>query len=711
MVAEDEEQSDVFSELSESELMAIATGSVSHSRDAYSRACRRVKTVELSHVLSNLSSSNISLANALIGDKGAIALAEALCNNPVVMSLNLRACSIVDGGTRAIADMLRENMTLICIDLSFNQIDNPAGLALVEAIATNSVLEELSVANNRLGDPFVQAAASHLFEHPSLRTLDIGGNRFSAKSGELLATLVRGNEENVKFCSPLTGLYVGMNNLGGTYKMIKGVEMLCGAAFSPHSTLLSLDLCFNGIDDETGVVLGQQFAESRSLQLLDVSHNRLKANAAFAFAAALKENVTLQVLKMGWNPLGIDATCAIIRSMGKRSALRSLRIENTSDINRGGGEQDALFAADEVASKFLKRGQSVPHVVVEYPDRSRSVVVSADRPSPSAPPTAPAVAEALSGCTGESAPPFRAEQKGTPNDAKPAKTKEMIEEQQKKEEKENATSAASLPTFHEGDKVLVRKDRGKRYFPGIVTCVHDDGKYNISYNGGDRELHVLGEYVVQEPYSKMTEFRGDRLRVDWTGQAPLVVDDWSSDEEEEAIANVTRRVSIAARDELTNSINSPTRSSKREASWTIREKHLQQERCAVEKKLRNLALREAQRERTGALSVLHHIESMLDAKGIRVGELMAELDENGDEALDLNEFEKLLTDTPVSLPLKRDDVLTVFEYLDTDHDRRVDRAELEEALRAAKQDRQSARHLMEDLSHLSPVPKGPGSPR
>ena len=115
MVAEDEEQSDVFSELSESELMAIATGSVSHSRDAYSRACRRVKTVELSHVLSNLSSSNISLANALIGDKGAIALAEALCNNPVVMSLNLRACSIVDGGTRAIADMLRENMTLISV--------------------------------------------------------------------------------------------------------------------------------------------------------------------------------------------------------------------------------------------------------------------------------------------------------------------------------------------------------------------------------------------------------------------------------------------------------------------------------------------------------------------------------------------------------------------------------------------------------------------
>ena len=91
MVAEDEEQSDVFSELSESELMAIATDSVSHSRDAYSRACRRVKTIELSHVLSNLSSSNISLANALVGDKGAIALAEALCNNPIVMSLNLQA--------------------------------------------------------------------------------------------------------------------------------------------------------------------------------------------------------------------------------------------------------------------------------------------------------------------------------------------------------------------------------------------------------------------------------------------------------------------------------------------------------------------------------------------------------------------------------------------------------------------------------------------
>lgn len=144
--------------------------------------------------------------------------------------------------------------------------------------------------------------------------------------------------------------------------------------------LLTLDLSYNALGDAAGIGVARALRTNHTLRLLDLSRNRLGAPSAAAWAGAVAAGRHLATLKLGWNRLGtagaldIIAACAKAPPVGRTvapSPLHTLRLENCC----GAGHEHALLEAVHTVVAFLSRlNRSAPSIVVEFPDRHRTVV-------------------------------------------------------------------------------------------------------------------------------------------------------------------------------------------------------------------------------------------------------------------------------------------------------------------------------------------------
>jgi hypothetical protein len=77
------------------------------------------------------------LVDCFIGDEGCTAVSEALKNNYVIRSLDLRGCNVRESGATQLASVLRTNQTLTQLGLEWNNVGNKdAGIeALCKVLA------------------------------------------------------------------------------------------------------------------------------------------------------------------------------------------------------------------------------------------------------------------------------------------------------------------------------------------------------------------------------------------------------------------------------------------------------------------------------------------------------------------------------------------------------------------------------------------------
>ena len=66
----------------------------------------------------------------------------------------------------------------------------------------------------------------------------------------------------------------------------------------------------------------------------------------------------------------------------------------------------------------------------------------------------------------------------------------------KSEDKRQKTS----PVYQVGDRIEAKyRGRGRRYYPGVIVGVnHDEGKYEIDYDDGDKDIGLNGKFVRRE---------------------------------------------------------------------------------------------------------------------------------------------------------------------------------------------------------------------
>ena len=64
------------------------------------------------------------LVDCFIGDEGCTAVAEALKNNSIIRTLDLRGCNVRESGATQLANALRANQTLTQLGLEWNNVGN-----------------------------------------------------------------------------------------------------------------------------------------------------------------------------------------------------------------------------------------------------------------------------------------------------------------------------------------------------------------------------------------------------------------------------------------------------------------------------------------------------------------------------------------------------------------------------------------------------------
>lgn len=90
-----------------------------------------------------------------MGDKSAVALAEALKVNKTIVTVNLAGNMIADDGAHALAEMLRRNRCIRVLKLNGNSIGKSGAVYLLTAISgdatdrPNVIMRELALDNNQ----------------------------------------------------------------------------------------------------------------------------------------------------------------------------------------------------------------------------------------------------------------------------------------------------------------------------------------------------------------------------------------------------------------------------------------------------------------------------------------------------------------------------------------------------------------------------------
>lgn len=230
----------------------------------------------------------------LIGDEGAIVLAEMLKHNATVVNLILKHSGIGSDGTRALADALKDNATLRHLDLSKCDIGNAGAGHLAEMLKCNSTLTSLRIRGCGIGDEGAYLIEYAIGNNSSLKVLCIEYLSSCERGGSAVMGIMNINSSIEKLdidCNMLDP-----DSLDCLFRSIKTA-----------SPLKKLRLHIDSITGPSGIerlnaAMEDGLSVNRSLTHLDMKMSTpIESSSLYIMLDTLKVNCTLQEIN-GWHP-------------------------------------------------------------------------------------------------------------------------------------------------------------------------------------------------------------------------------------------------------------------------------------------------------------------------------------------------------------------------------------------------------------------------
>ena len=377
-----DDDDDGFSDAGEE--MALLVGeSEGKARDAYRATCAEKLVLPSSRALVSFRADACDVRSTHLGDRAVEALAAAVASHGKLAKLNLASNGVGPAGFDALAAGLAgAGHGLLEADLGGNRAGDAALARVALALGAHCPrLRTLSLASCGMCDGGAGALGRAFRCHADLEVLDVSGSRITSSGCLALSALLRGaGSAEPAGRGPRDGGVVSLNANWNLLGDDGAVACALAGVAAPTAVLLTLDLSYNALGDAAGCGVARALRTNHTLRLLDLSRNRLGAPSAAAWAAAVAAGRHLATLKLGWNRLGtagsldIIAACAKAPPVGRTvapSPLHTLRLENCC----GAGHEHALLEAVHTVVAFLSRlNRSAPSIVVEFPDRHRTVV-------------------------------------------------------------------------------------------------------------------------------------------------------------------------------------------------------------------------------------------------------------------------------------------------------------------------------------------------
>ena len=299
----------------------------------YMKMCREQNVVPVQQFISMLDHEVVSLKHRGVGSAGGKAIFECLRFNEHIQALDMEDNQLglnvdVDrGALNHVCAAIRENKHLTNLDLSYNNFAGRGCATLAEALKDNLKIKEVSLRGNNMGDMGAQALQKNLGDSAKLLKLDVSDNGVGEEGGRWLGELIGQNK--------------GLKQADFSWNAVRIIGCIEIANGLKGSTLLRLNLAWNGIGDKGAAAIGSALKENSVLQFLDVSSNKISlgdgpagsppkspAEGARALAEGIRENNTLRSLQLNGNPITDKGVVLLIEAVGEQCSVRDLGLQD-----------------------------------------------------------------------------------------------------------------------------------------------------------------------------------------------------------------------------------------------------------------------------------------------------------------------------------------------------------------------------------------------
>lgn len=218
---------------------------------------------------------SLSLHGSSIGMKGFEAIAEFLrSEHCVIQTLSLTNSGLSHNSMAPIANAMKKNKTITSLTLSCNDLLQQGAMSVSEMIRENKVIQHLDLYGCKLSEQGSAAILEALCENPNILYLELDRN--------ILATL--GETAVGKY---LVHKNCHLKTLNLSQSRIRPHNLLSSLAL--NTSLRSLDLSYNILDDNSVDLLCEALKSNKFLQKLNLSHcglNETSAKKIIQYASA-----------------------------------------------------------------------------------------------------------------------------------------------------------------------------------------------------------------------------------------------------------------------------------------------------------------------------------------------------------------------------------------------------------------------------------------
>ncbi|XP_069761407.1 NLR family CARD domain-containing protein 3 isoform X2 [Narcine bancroftii] len=294
----------------------------------------------------NRTLSALDLRSNSIGPKGAKAFADALKINQGLVFLNLQNNFLSEDGAKFVAEALHVNRKLTILNLQKNSINHEGAKRIASALKHNGSLKELNLSSNCISDIGTSAIAEALKVNRSLCTLNLQSNSISNNGATALTAALKLNEG-------LIDLNLRENSIG-----LNGAREIANA-LRVNKVLRSLDLTANLLHDEGTTAIASAMEENLCLTSLHLQWNFISPESAKALARALQSNHSITSLDLQENSIGDEGIIALSAALKCNSVLTSLYLQGTSVGERGAKALADALSVNRSLTTLDLRGNAV----------------------------------------------------------------------------------------------------------------------------------------------------------------------------------------------------------------------------------------------------------------------------------------------------------------------------------------------------------------
>lgn len=267
-----------------------------------------------------------------IGDRGAVALAEALEENAVLRVLNLRNNGIYEDGCERLAQALERNKSLTELNLCRNYIGTRGAHAFASALLVNSCLKELDISS--CGLRATSAPIPVKKEEP--KEEEYSGPWFrswvEAKARQTPAGNEDSDDEETKARKAEEAAEKAARDAAEKDAIVKMTT-----AIGRHCALTSVNLRENRIGDEAIAELCEGLKVNNSITDLNLWRCSLSPDGAEHLAQVICENETLSNLNLLGNDLGNSGIASLAAAIAQNVTLTHLDISGCGMGDSGPG--------------------------------------------------------------------------------------------------------------------------------------------------------------------------------------------------------------------------------------------------------------------------------------------------------------------------------------------------------------------------------------